>query len=70
MGVRLTWTHCDEAGDYVVPNVLGQRDLVSRLDNVDETVLHNSLLGHVILTDYIHFRPPFPRRLHVTLGIG
>ena len=23
MDVRLTWTDCDEAGDYVVPNVLG-----------------------------------------------
>ena len=40
MGVRLTWTDCDEAGDYVVPNVLSQRDLVSRPDNMDETVLH------------------------------
>ena len=40
MDVRLTWTDCDEAGDYVVPNVLSPRDLVSRPDNVDETVLH------------------------------
>ena len=30
---------CDEAGDYVVPNVLCPRDLVSRPDNMDETVL-------------------------------
>ena len=22
MDIRLTWTDCDEAGDYVVPNVL------------------------------------------------
>ena len=36
MDVRLTWTDCDEAGDYVVPNVLSPRDLVS----MDETVLH------------------------------
>ena len=42
MGVRLTWTDCDEAGDFVVPNVLGPRDLVSRPDNIDETVLSSS----------------------------
>ena len=40
MDVRLTWTDRDEAGDYVVPNVLSPRDLVSRPDNMDETVLH------------------------------
>ena len=40
MDVRLTWTDCDEAGDYVVPNVLSPRDLVSRPDNMDDTVLH------------------------------
>ena len=27
MDVRLTWTDCDEAGDYVVPNVLSPSDL-------------------------------------------
>ena len=46
MDVRLTWTDCDEAGDYVVPNVLRPRDLVSRPDNMDETVL-SSLNLHV-----------------------
>ena len=40
MDVRLTWTDCDEAGDYIVPNVLSPRDLVSGPDNMDETVLH------------------------------
>ena len=40
MDLRLTWTDRDEAGDYVVPNVLSPRDLVSRPDNMDETVLH------------------------------
>ena len=40
MDVRLTRTDCDETGDYVVPNVLSPRDLVSRPDNIDETVLH------------------------------
>ena len=38
---RPTWTNCDEAGDYVVPNVLSPRDLVFRPDNMDETVPHN-----------------------------
>ena len=37
-----TWTDCDEVGDYVVPNVLSPRDLVSRPDIMDETVLHIS----------------------------
>ena len=41
MDVRLTWTDCGEAGDYVVPNVLSPRDLVSRLDNMEKTVLHD-----------------------------
>ena len=39
MDGRLTWTDSDEAGDYVVPNVLSPRDLVSRPD-MDETVPH------------------------------
>ena len=38
MGVRQTWTDRDEAGDYVVPNVLSLRDLVLRPDRMDETV--------------------------------
>ena len=38
MDGRLTWTDCDETGDYVVPNVLSPMDLVSRPDNMDETV--------------------------------
>ena len=42
MDVRLTWTDCDEARDYVVPKVLSPRDLVSRPDNMDETVLHTT----------------------------
>ena len=39
---RPTWTDCDEAGDYVVPNVLSPRDLVFRPDNMDETVPHTT----------------------------
>ena len=39
MDIRLTWTDCDEDGDYVVPYVLSPMDLVSRPDNMDEIVL-------------------------------
>ena len=39
MDGQMALTNCDEAGDYVVPNVLCPRDLVSRPDNMDETVL-------------------------------
>ena len=41
MDGRPTWTDRDEAGDYVVSNVLSPRDLVSRPDIMDETVPHN-----------------------------
>ena len=40
MDGRPTWTDCEEAGDYLVPNVLSPRDLVFRPDNMDETVPH------------------------------
>ena len=43
MGGGPTWTDCGEAGDYVVPNVLSPRDLVSRPDIIDETVPHTFL---------------------------
>ena len=42
MDGRLARTNCEEAGDYVVPNVLSPRDLVSGPDNIDETVLFQS----------------------------
>ena len=42
MDGRPTWTDCDQAGDYVVPNVLSPRDLVSRPDKTDTTVPHMS----------------------------
>ena len=48
MDVRLTWTDCDEAGDYVVPNVISPRNLVSRPDNMDETVLHTGVRGSTL----------------------
>ena len=38
-----TWTDCDAAGDYVVPNVLSPWDLVFRPDNMDETVPHTDV---------------------------
>ena len=43
MDGRPTWTDCDEAGEYIVPNVLSPRDLVSRPDKMDGTVLHTYL---------------------------
>ena len=46
MDGRPTWTDCDEAGDYVVPNVLSPRDLVFRPDNMDETVPHTHQQQH------------------------
>ena len=45
MDGRPTWTDCDEAGDYVVPNVLSPRDLVFRPDIMDETVPHTGRQG-------------------------
>ena len=44
MDGRPTWTDCDEAGDYVVPNVLSPWDIVFRPDNMDETVPHINAL--------------------------
>ena len=43
MDRRPTWKDCDETGDYVVHNVFSPRDLVSRPDNMDETVPHKCL---------------------------
>ena len=48
MDGRPTWTDCDEAGDYVVPNVLSPRDLVSRPDIMDEIVpyTYHCMIAH------------------------
>ena len=56
MDGRPTWTDCDKAGDYVVPNVLSPRDLVFRPDNMDETVPHteSNYLPSMILLHKIH----------------
>ena len=58
MDLRLTWTDCDEARDYVVPNVLSPRDLVSRPDNMDETVLHMKMF-YVGGNNHVFELPPF-----------
>ena len=55
MDGRPTWTYCDEAGDYVVPNVLSPRDLVFRPDNMDETVPHTGMENSVIKVICSHF---------------
>ena len=51
MDGRPIWTDCDEAEDYVVPNVLSPRDLVFRPDNMDETVPHTRKK-----TGFLHMR--------------
>ena len=53
MDVRPTWTDFDEAGNYILPNVLSPRDLVFRPDNMDKTVLHtaHSEPSHLDLLD-------------------
>ena len=40
MNGQPTWTDFDEAEDYFVPNVCSPRDLLTRPDNMDETVPH------------------------------
>ena len=54
MDGRPIWTDRDEAGDYVVPKVLSPRDLVSRPDNMDETVPHTHT-QYPFLTKFKHF---------------
>ena len=51
MDGRPTLTDCDEARDYVVPNVLSPRDLVFRPDNMDETVQHTILVFDGIMIE-------------------
>ena len=72
MDGRPTWTDCDEAGDYVVPNVLSPRDLVFRPDNMDETVPHthftnmlafDSVFCKLFLKRYKKHQPPIKFQL-------
>ena len=57
--LRLTWTDCDEAEDYIVPKVLSPRDLVFRPDIMDETVYLLLLMfifnkwPHIIDVDFL-----------------
>ena len=56
----LTWTDCDEAGDYVVPNVLSPRDLVFRPDighklyhHLNHAISHPTpKMGRIIISGY------------------
>ena len=66
MDRRPTWIDCDEAGDYVVPNVLSPRDLVFRPDNMDETVPHTLC----VLPYRYHRRQVFPRWVSYILKIN
>ena len=56
MNGRQTWTDCDEAGDYAVPNVLSPMDLVFRPDNMDETVPHTLIWVQIFCKSYQLFR--------------
>ena len=47
----LTRTDCDEAGDYVVPNVLSPRDLVFRSD-IGHKMYHHHCYSIDILCQY------------------
>ena len=73
MDGRPTWTDCDEAGDYVVPNVLSPRDLVFRPDNMDETNTHITFVrwrsGAVVRALDFGPRGPWfePRPVHISL---
>ena len=44
----LTKTDCDEAGDYVVPNVLSSRDLVFRPD-IGHKLYHHHVMRKSVL---------------------
>ena len=63
MDGRLTRTNFDKAGDFVVPYLLSPRDLVSRPDNMDETVLSSEgrllrFLEHQNQSEH-HFDTPY-----------
>ena len=49
MDGRPICTDSDEAGDYVVPNVLSPRGLVSRPDIMDETVPHTNCMYNTVI---------------------
>ena len=53
MDIRLTWIDCDEAGDYVVPNVLCPMDLFSRPENMDETILNTHIFPSFFAQSFV-----------------
>ena len=57
MDGRPTWTDCDEAGDYVVPNKLSARDLVFRPDSMDETVPHTIEIKMTVVQGTLKYMP-------------
>ena len=65
MDGRPTWTDCDEAGDYVVPNVLSPRDLVFRPDNMDETVPHTKTIINQTLCKLFLFAADLSKNVRV-----
>ena len=60
MDVRLTQTDSDEDGDYVVPNVLSPRALVSKRDGMDESSIIDCRghlqKRHVIINVFFNIR--------------
>ena len=66
MDGRPTWTDCDEAGDYVVPNVLSPRDLVFRPDNMDETVPHTHILSFFQLQSSVELAKEYEHAVSAT----
>ena len=62
MDGRPTWTDCDKAGDYVVPNVLSPMDLVSRPDKMDKTVPHTAVKVYLQLHWIYHHLSLFVRK--------
>ena len=69
MDVRLNWTDCDEAGDYIVPKVLSRRDLVSGPGKMDETILHRYFMFRMYCIMYMYITSkPFLTLMSVQLG--
>ena len=55
MDGRPTWTDCDEAGDYAVPNVLSPRDIVSRPDSTSYMLVQYIAIFTSVKNDYFEF---------------
>ena len=68
MDGRPTWTDFDEAGDYFVPNACSPRDLLTRPDNMDETVPHTH--KNMIETLQISVSPELLRRFNETCYVS